>query len=1811
MPQPSAGSASRAYRPLWWLLGVLLLCGALAIGLSAWLHSRVEDALRQRGLEAEIGRLWFSLPRLALQLRDVRVRNREGRGLEAEQLVLNYGWLELLRGRLHLQDAELSGIDMDLTSTVSAGGRRWEVAGWLIGGDGDEDGNGDSRASGQSLEQDLNLHLGIGRLRIRDSRLCYLDRPLWQAPSCLTFSDLTARDWSLSLQRSGGGPLALRVGAGGLDLRQLAVRHQGGARAHTVVARLVLQEGLFALPGNHLSIDELALRGFGSCPPARWAQVLPVIGQLVGHCASARQLSLAGDVQASFGEGAAVAWQRAQGQGVQLRYAGSRGHNWRAETIQLREARFIHSEHRLRWSQAGATGFDWCPERLRDSRHHLCLRAGSLSLPEPVAFDWRGNLTVAAGAARLQQTELQDLTGQIRDPLTLHDIRLASLDYAERRLTLAELQLQSASGCVPGGLWRLPDHCLRIAGLRGERELQVQFADEESALPWGFASGPLAIDRLRLAQADGGGKTAAQPLQLRKLHWQQLRALGGPASAAEPLLLQDPQLLSLQGCVPAALLAERLRPLCAELESLQGRGSFAWSGGEQGYLIFGDLQLQRLLLGAGQLPESGRANRTGGSAGGAGDGRGGAEAGGGLLVQQLALGSGFLRPQAGGGSGASAGSMRSAGGVPVNNDQDGLEKGQLPQRSPAQAQLAGAGAAAPLPDLSAPNLYLSSLALRAVDGCLPPGWAQLLYPQPQIVPGCFDLRGLVIAAPLRLVWREGFGFEAGALALERLGIGGADGSSLLELEQLDLPDGRLQVARDGRRLHLSLPGLSLRRLDGCLPLSQSAASVLLSPLFVRCVAVADLQLGPAASLSKTQRRLALQLHSAELARLQLTGLGESAALELRDFVAGQVRVDWPGPPAAAGALQLRGLKLANLSACLPVEKPASTGQGGQGTVALPRCLDIRHLHSTADTGSLVAGPVSLSSAPAAAPLWRAQTVIFGRPAVTADTVQLDAVRLEGVRVCGLDALLGGKAPLPANSAGGCVTWPWLQLAAGSRIMFTADGPSVRLAALETAPLILGDGRHPALAFESLGWSRLNWDGGARLALADFALRGLRACRLNDDAKPRCVFLRELALPGAESFSVSGPFSVSGNIRLKGLGFGPAGADAKAAGASVSMRGAVYRGSGAGSGNETGGGAGTAMEDAVGELAEISGCVPAGWLGGDRLAPCYEIGRVELKGIERVQTDAGTVTELVGLAIDGLSLRQPPEAGLSRQAAGLSAELLQLQHAAVARLAFGGGRVAFSGLSLQGVAGCLPPGDVERPNHCLNLGDLTASGSVHTGRDLLQLARLELSDLQLLSDDGQRLLQTEAALLQQLALERGRLTLGELRVRGFGLFGRGEDAPEYQRHTWQLESGDALIQRLVVDIDGRQLDLQHASFSEPRIILARDAQGNFTLRKSLGDLFAESRNPSAKAAEKAIRAAHERRPFRYRLGELYVDNGRFTWIDRQNLMRARLPIRQINVVVRGASNHPADPPAEILLGGHPGGFGEVHMAGELDYLATEKWDAQLIGYLANANLIPAQPYIAELLGYKILQGQLDSRFNIEVRANEVDALAHIRLNKIRLRRLRNSDQLPVEPPLIPLDIALLLMEDRHRNVNFLLPVSGDLYDPTFSFSYIFSDLLQKAIMESLFAYFTPVGVYILASRAWNRFRTLVYLNPIDFAPGSFALTAESRRQLDEVVATLEKKPQTRPGICGIANARDWMALYPDSTPGMRGSRRVRERFYRNPPAEIYWKMQELAHKRGRQVERYLLEQGISANEFIQCAPDYDGSDFKTPRVEFSQ
>ncbi|SDJ98119.1 DUF748 domain-containing protein [Microbulbifer yueqingensis] len=1737
MPEQSAQqSPYRVTQLLWLLVGIVVVTGLLSMVVSLILEEKAERWLEERGYRADIGYLHLSIPSLRLEVYNLELRNPEGRGLRARELMLDYSWWQLLRRGTRLQRAWVAGMEFDLQSgRGEAGGRVWEVAGWDLG------------EGGERTDRDLRLL--IDDLLIRDSRLCYRDRDAWERPSCMRFTRLSAGDFLLGLERTGDEPLQVQVGAEELALRDLLVSREGATSIHTVVGGLTLRDAFYQRPGHRITATELAAERFASCLPRYWADAIPAFGRVVGHCGIARSLQLEGELLFSFGAGARVQWQRGRGEGVILRQRARRWPDWHAGTLSILAMDFSRADKTLRWREARASNFDWCPPAWRDNHMHACVRAGVFSLPDPTLFDWQDKLLVQTDDVGLQQVQLLDRVREIDRPLTFHRIGGESLAYRgeTRTLAIGAFNLESATGCVPARLWELPEYCLQLAGLKAPEQLQFRFAPAGHGMPFGVASGPLRLGQFQLREGAG------TQLEVEGLHWARLNLLGG----AMPWLVQDFSLRFLAGCVPDALLPADLRPLCARARHVQGRGSFAWQHRRDGYLVAGELLVERLLLAEGLQEPTG------------------------LLLTGLRTGPAMLRLDGGAIEGGAVGkgtdaTRRSDAASP---DDDGAEKGLLRDELARRRQRAAAAARTVSPtNLDDPNLVLQRLLLARLEGCLPAGWAALFYSRPDAMPTCFDVRQLEQESELRLAWQGGVHLRTGAISAERAVAETRGGREILFISDLAVPEALVVWPAGSAHRQLELPGLSLSRARVCEPGAVPAAPDVTAP---RCIEARELELGKAFSLDADTEELALDFSQSGAAWLGLLGAGGDTLAEVETVDIGLLKLAWSRGDEVPDRVRARQVTVAAAHGCLPAGISLRPG--------LPRCVsaDNIRLGGPGSQPAVQLGVTTLKRTPTAEPLWQFDSVEAGRISLGEQALRLYDLEFRGVLACGMRDLLPEAAS--QRDIGDCFRAPRLEFSGVTRIGIGKAAPMVELAALESGSIRFWQetGDFARIGAESLNWQQLRWSGGTGLSVTGLTLEGFVGCspeavttaleEVAEALEPRsaepCVRVRRFELSGSQQLSLGGAFSSDGVMEFGGIVIGGREGPPLEI-KSLRLDRLSYGG-----------------ESPFISLAGASGCLSADWFPGTALAPCYELGPVR---VERREQEAGTGANLIyGLSVGGGRFTQP---GFP---SGLPAELLLFRSLKAEAARLGEGEFSARALRIDNLAGCLPAGYVGGVDHCVKLDLLQASFDFRVGERYLDLAQFRTADLLVLDTDGRRLVRAESIVTARLLLDSGELQLPWLQAEKLGFLGRGKEDPEFQRHGWNGEVKKMRLENLAYSSNRNALEVGRIAIDRPDLILFRSRSGSFPVQQQLEELLGDGDVPGAGESQR----------FRYRLHHVSMQAGRFTWLDRQGQFRARVPIREIFVELRGISNHPEDDPATIVLRGQPGGFGKMQLAGELDYLDVQKWNASLTGYLENANLIPATPYIANLLGYKILQGQLDAIIDIVIHENKVDAVADIRLNKVRVRRVRDSDQLPVEESMIPLNVALYLLRDGQGDVRFTMPVTGNLYDPNFTFSFIFSDLLQRAILEALFSYFTPVGFYSLAQLAWQRL-TAVHLDSIEFEPGSVELTERARRHLAEVVETLREKPGARPGICGIANARDWHALDPESTPEMYQSRRTREAFYRNPPRAKLSELERLARKRGRAVARYLIDAGITADKFIQCAPDYNGRDFSEPRVEFS-
>lgn len=1803
----TADPQKRLRRLLWLLVFLFLFIGALNIILASLLPGVLQRWLHERGLEAQISHIQLSLPRLRAELRGLDVRNEYGRGLSAREATLGLSWWYLLRGKVHIKLAELEGVHFDLETEPGKQGRVWEVGGWRLG-------------EGPKKPKDWRVELASAK--VRDGVVCYQHKPQWRTASCARVGYLALQDFFVSGFREQVEPLQFAIGADDIRLEQLVAWDEnpagrsGEAAAGDMrmssaedpfIAAVVIkaEDARFDRPGNRLQAGDLFARKFAGCASERWSEVIPGLKRIVGHCATARRLHGIGPkntpLEFVFGKDARVRWQRLEAQEVRLRHANRRYPNWRAQTMALNRFDYRRPDKAIQWQSAGASGFDWCPNRWRRGEQHYCLRASSLRLPLPAELDWSEGLATAIREVALTQVSLLDVAGSqpANNPVTANNVRLGVLEYhnRQRQLSLGKVTLDSVNGCIPGPLWGNGDHCVKLQTLQVPDEMMLQFArrgEEQKAQSWAFESGPFSLTRLQLKPAAG---VSGDPLSLEQLHWAAARL----QPDAGDYLLQDIGLESLYGCAPKPLRRKAPGKLCAVAEKLQGEGSFMLQKGTGILANWGRMRLDRLQL----------SDRLDGDSG--------------VRLTRLRWNNGLLRRQRGAeGAGIFSEDFFTAA-APVSGDdtgrqlppsqqpQDGAEKGLLPEELQNQESSPGEVpaivgesdlAATDTGTRSALELEQESASLATLEGCLPQSWSQLIYganPSPRR-PSCFFVRNLQQQQPLQLAVekaepaRDGkkvghlkFHLAVDTLTLEAASIGSAGNNELLAVENLTLPQSDIRIASAPVRAQVQLPSLSLDSARWC-------------GTEKNCLNLQTMRTGDRFNLAYDRRQFSADLNGLVLDQLQLGDGGEGVSARVDNLQSLKLKVSLPRQPGRSADWQMQDLKASRLDFCLP----ASAADHNDAASDLPRCIRAEQLRSSGN--GITINQASLSSGPQQPAQIQAGGLGIERIAMVQPTsgplqLNLHDIVLDAVGGCGLKQWLKNRGAAASRWAG-CLESGHLRLAGdnlfalgGDPVADTARSEIFSLGPLQGGSLQLRPqpGAAPLLQLGAISWKSVGWSGGRRLRVAGLRATDFSGCLPDKPGEPRsekeryCAGFAQLQLPGQQLLTLGEPLIASGAIDLNGFYLRQ--------GDRQRMHMDHLEVSGLRISSDR-------LQLEKGEISGLSACMGQITLDRKTFDPCFQVGRVVMAKEHRVELAdpgrGGRKRQFHDLRIEGLQLTQ------SDFPAGLPSQLLHVETLEAQMLGIGSGEIRAQNLLLGNVSSCVPAGYIKGVQHCMNIGSITGTGSYRLAARELDLALLDLSKLTVLTTGGDQLLEMGHIQVRQLLASRTRVQFDYLETGKSRLLRREERSQEYVDRQWNSEFEAMRVNRFEYGFGSRTLDIGNIELVRPRTLIARDIEGNFGAWERFHHHREAASSRHGYWREDVSREANR---FHYRISEVYVDSGHFLWLDNTNDFSVRLPISDINLLLRNLSNYLEDAPGLVLLNARPGGFGELQLAGQVDLLQNSHWNAGLLGYINDADLIPATPYMAGLLGYKILQGQLDAVANMQVLDNQVDALANMALRKIKVRRVRDLDHLNVKKSFIPLSLALALLKNGNGDVYFDMPVSGDLFDPKFSMGFVFSELLQRAILETLFAYFTPVGVYSLAKLAWARFRA-VRFSPLEFIPGSDQLTPRARAELTGMVEKMRDNPQARPGICGVSTALDLEALFPLDVRAARTTGAQKDDFYRNPPRVIREELLGLAGRRSHSVQQFLIDAGLDAADFIQCAPDYIGNDFDDPRVELS-
>ncbi|MDB5731374.1 MAG: hypothetical protein JWQ03_1269, partial [Variovorax sp.] len=253
----------------------------------------------------------------------------------------------------------------------------------------------------------------------------------------------------------------------------------------------------------------------------------------------------------------------------------------------------------------------------------------------------------------------------------------------------------------------------------------------------------------------------------------------------------------------------------------------------------------------------------------------------------------------------------------------------------------------------------------------------------------------------------------------------------------------------------------------------------------------------------------------------------------------------------------------------------------------------------------------------------------------------------------------------------------------------------------------------------------------------------------------------------------------------------------------------------------------------------------------------------------------------------------------------------------------------------------------------------------------------------------------------------------------------------------------------------------------------------------------------------------------RFGPISLDNGRIHFTDTFINPNYSADLTELTGRLSAFSSAPAL--ADLELRGKAQQTATLDITGKLNPLA-KPLELDITAKMRDLNLPPLSPYSVRYAGHGIERGRLSMEVNYVVKPDgQLTAT-----NKLVLNQLRFGDEVKGAQASLPVKLAVALLADRNGVINVDLPLSGSLNDPQFSIGPLifkaFANLMAKAV----------AAPFRLLTGGFGGGEGGGESSAIAFEPGSAALSAEARSNLDKVAKALIDRPRLEMTVVGTAS-----------------------------------------------------------------------------------
>ncbi len=321
-------------------------------------------------------------------------------------------------------------------------------------------------------------------------------------------------------------------------------------------------------------------------------------------------------------------------------------------------------------------------------------------------------------------------------------------------------------------------------------------------------------------------------------------------------------------------------------------------------------------------------------------------------------------------------------------------------------------------------------------------------------------------------------------------------------------------------------------------------------------------------------------------------------------------------------------------------------------------------------------------------------------------------------------------------------------------------------------------------------------------------------------------------------------------------------------------------------------------------------------------------------------------------------------------------------------------------------------------------------------------------------------------------------------------------------SWDALSSDSLT----VSLAPNRVQLDELRIVRPtaRFIIYEDRTINLQklLRTTPAAAAAPAQTPPPAPAAATAGKAAEPSSFPFALERLRVSDADLEFADLSLRPQFGAHIHYLDGVINGLSNDEAGV-AQVELDGKVDDYGSARVRGSVQpFRVTDFTDLKV--EFRNLEMNRLTPYSGKFAGRKIDSGKLSVDLEYKLKKRQL-----VGENKVVINQLKLGERVDSREALnLPLDLAIVLLEDSNGVIDIDLPITGSLDDPKFSYGQIIWKAIFNVIQKVVTAPFRAIGKLLGISAE--------KLEAVSFDPGSAALAPPEQEKLKSVASALASR-----------------------------------------------------------------------------------------------